>query len=118
MLLMFSPLPLAIWLSLVLAIHALSDCGLSLLQSSLPVLQGDEVSPGGIWVWHAVSQDQLRAQMEIRRILSQAATHFLCPEGSRQVPWGQKWWSYLFIQVCLHFWETSSFPTIFVYELL
>ena len=36
--LMFLPLPFAIWLSLVFAGLAVSDCGLSLLQASVSVL--------------------------------------------------------------------------------
>ena len=38
-----------------------------------------------VWVWSAVAQDLLLLQTETGRILSQAATHFLCPEGSRLV---------------------------------
>ena len=56
---MFLPLPLAIWLSLVLAGLAVSDCGLSLLQACVSVLLGDQFSLGGIWVWRAVAQGQL-----------------------------------------------------------
>ena len=33
----------------------------------------------------AMAQDKLPAQMEIGRIISQAASWFLCPEGSWQV---------------------------------
>jgi hypothetical protein len=32
----------------------------------LPALLGDILSPGSIWMWGAVAQDQLRAQMESR----------------------------------------------------
>jgi hypothetical protein len=54
---MFFSLPLAIWLSLVLAV---SDCGLSLLQAWVSILLlVDQFSPGGIWVWKAVAQGQL-----------------------------------------------------------
>ena len=56
---MFLPLPLTIWLSLVLAGLAVSDCGLSLLQACVSVLLGDQFSLGGIWVWRAVAQGQL-----------------------------------------------------------
>ena len=59
LLLMFLPLPLAIWLSLVLAGLAVSDCGLSFLQACLSELLGDQFSLGGIWVWTAVVQGQL-----------------------------------------------------------
>ena len=57
----------------------------------LPVLTGvsallrDHLFPDDIWVWKTVAQDQLQVQMETRRILSQAASQFLCPEGSGQV---------------------------------
>jgi hypothetical protein len=56
---MFLPLLLTIWLSLVLAGLAVSDCGLSLLQACVSVLLGDQFSQGGIWVWKAVAQGQL-----------------------------------------------------------
>ena len=52
-------LPLVTWLFLVLAGLAVSDCGLSLLQASVPLLLGDQFSQGGIWVWLAVAQGQL-----------------------------------------------------------
>ena len=39
----------------------------------------------GILVQRAVGLGQLQAQAETRRILSQAAPGFLCPEGSRQI---------------------------------
>ena len=46
----FLSLPFAIWLSLVLAGLAVSDCGLSLLQACVSVLLGDQFSLGEIWV--------------------------------------------------------------------
>ena len=55
LLLIFLPLPLAIWLSLVLAGLADSDNGLSLVQVSVSVLLADQFSPGGIGVWRAVA---------------------------------------------------------------
>ena len=45
----------------------------------------DQLSPSSIWVWRAVAQGQLWAQMEITRTLSQASPWFLYPEGSRRV---------------------------------
>ena len=57
---MFLPLPLAIWLSLVLVGLAVSDCDLSLLQASVSVLLGDQLFLRGILVWGAVAPDQLR----------------------------------------------------------
>ena len=81
---MFLPLPLAIWLSLVLAGLAVSDCGLSLLQACVSVLPGDQFSQGGIWVWRAVVQGKLWSA-ETRRILSPADPWFLCPDGSVMV---------------------------------
>jgi|AATE01.1.fsa_nt_gi hypothetical protein len=60
LLLIFLPLPLAIWLSLVLAGFAVSDCGFFLLQVSVSVLLGDQFFLGGIQVWRAVAQGQLR----------------------------------------------------------
>ena len=49
-------------------------------------LLGDQLSPGVIWLCRAVAQYQLWVQTETGRILSQSAPHFLCPEGSGQVP--------------------------------
>jgi hypothetical protein len=73
LLLMLLPLPLAICLSLVLAALAVSDCGLSLFQACVSVLLGDQLSPGGIWVWRVVALGQLRdADGKIGRILSLA----------------------------------------------
>ena len=57
LLLMFLPLPLDTWLSLVLVGLAVSDCGLSLLQACVSVLLGDQFSLGGIWIWRAVVQN-------------------------------------------------------------
>ena len=83
---MFLPLPLAIWLSLVLAGLAVSDSGLSLLLTCVSELLGDQFSPRGIWVWRAMPQDQLWVQMETRRILSLALPWFMCPDDSGRVP--------------------------------
>ena len=52
-------LPLDIWLSLVLAVLAVSDCGLSLLQACVSVLLRDQFFLGGLWVWRAMAQGQL-----------------------------------------------------------
>jgi hypothetical protein len=90
---MFFPLPLAIWLSLVLAGIAVSDCGLSLLQACVSVLLGDQFSVGGIWVWRVVAQRQLRGSDRTGRILSQVVPWFLCPERSGQVPLGAGVWA-------------------------
>ena len=49
-------------------------------------LLGDQLSPGGICICSAVAQDQLWVQMETRRLLSQAASWFLWPEGWGRVP--------------------------------
>jgi hypothetical protein len=50
--------------------------------TDLSALLGDQLSPSGILVWSAVTQDQLLVQMETRRILSQVAPRLLCPDGS------------------------------------
>ena len=60
LLLMFLPLHLAIWLSLVLVGLAVSDYGFSLLQHYVSVLPGDQFFKGGIWVLKAVAWDQLQ----------------------------------------------------------
>ena len=53
--------------------------------TGMSIVLGDQLSPGSIWVWRAVAQGQFQAQTETRRILSQAASQFLCPEVSGQV---------------------------------
>ena len=55
--------------------------------SCKPVCQYSCVS--GIWLQRSMSQGQLLAQMETRRVLSQAAPWFLRPDDSRQVPWSR-----------------------------
>jgi hypothetical protein len=57
---MLLSLPLTIWLRLVLAGPAVSDCGLSLLQACGSVLLGDQFSPGRIWVWRAEVHGQVQ----------------------------------------------------------
>ena len=56
---MFLLLPFAMWLSVVLAIIAVSDCGPSLLLANVSALLGDKLSLGIIWVWRGVTQGQL-----------------------------------------------------------
>ena len=46
--LVFLPSAFSIWLSMMLASLAVSDCDLSLLQASVSVLLGDQFSQGGI----------------------------------------------------------------------
>ena len=53
--------------------------------SGTSALLGDKLSPGGIWVRRAGAQGLLQGQMKMRRVLSQAAPQFLCPEDSGQV---------------------------------
>jgi hypothetical protein len=48
-------------------------------------LLGDQLSPGSIYVCSAVVQHQLWVHGENRRLLPQAPSQFLCPEGHRQV---------------------------------
>jgi hypothetical protein len=64
---MFLHLPLAIWLSLVLAGLAISDCDLSLLQACVSELLGNQFFLEGIWIWSTVAQDQLQVQTETGR---------------------------------------------------
>ena len=65
---MFLPLLLIIWLSLVLAALAVSDCGLSILQACVSELLGDQFSLERIWVWRAVAQDHLQIADENQNI--------------------------------------------------
>jgi hypothetical protein len=69
---MFLPLPLSMWLSLVLAGLAVSDCILSLLQALVSVLVRNQLSPDDILVWSTVAQNQLLADTETRKVLSLA----------------------------------------------
>ena len=83
------PLPLTIWISLVLAGHAVSD--LSLLQDCVVCRYSGETSSfwDEFWygeVWHRVSS---RVQMKTWSILSPALPWFLCPDDSVVVPLGQ-----------------------------
>jgi hypothetical protein len=57
--------------------------------SSVSILLGDLLSPIRIWVRRSVAQGLLKVQVETGRILSQAASRFLCPGGSGQVPWSR-----------------------------
>jgi hypothetical protein len=57
---------------------------LALLVGVLALL-GDQLSFGGICVCSSVAQDQLCGQTEMGSFLSQAASWFLCSEGSGQV---------------------------------
>ena len=106
LLFMFLPLPLAIWLSLVLAVLAVSDCDLSLLQACVSVLLGDQFSPGGIWVWRAVGQGHLHGIDKIQKDPFPGYSCFLCPDALGGSLLGeefeQKWWSYLCSQVFQH----------------
>jgi len=61
LLLRFLHLPLAIWLSLVLAGLAVSDSGLIFLYVCVSLLLRVHPSPGGIWVQRAETKGQLRA---------------------------------------------------------
>jgi hypothetical protein len=119
---MFLPLPLAIWLSLVLADLAVSDCSLSLLQDCVSVLMGNQFSLGGIWAWRAMVQDQLWVADGNRKDLFLALPWFLFPDGSWQVLLGliieQKCWSYMCSLMCWHSWETSSLLMVFEYGAL
>ena len=91
-------LPLIFWLCLVLAGLAVSDVGLSLFQSWVPVLLGDQFCLGGICLWRAVAS----AVGSIRKpdvscpclflgshVLMAPDRSILCQEFE------QKWWSYL-----------------------
>ena len=121
-LLMFLPLPLTIWLFLVLTGIAASDCGLSLLQGYVSLLLGNQLSQAGIGygeLWHRLS---FWVYMETRMIVSLAAPCFLSLDGAGWVLLGQefeqKWWSYLCSQVCLHSWDSISLLVVFVYGAL
>ena len=116
---MFLPLPLTIWLSLVLAGLAVSDCGLSLLQACVSEFLGEQFSPGLIWVWRAVAQDQLRAQTKTWRFLFLGSC-VLMALGSSLLgqEFEQKWWSFLSSQVCQHSLETCSLLALFGYGAL
>ena len=50
----------------------------------------EQLCPGSVWLWRAVPQVQFRAQIEIRRLMSQVIPWFLWPEISRWVPLSRK----------------------------
>ena len=78
---MFLPLPLAIWLSLVLADLAVSDCCLSILQAWQCSWETSSLSEefGYGELWYRVSSE---VQMETGRILFLAVPWFLFPDSS------------------------------------
>jgi hypothetical protein len=119
---MFFPLPLTIWLSLVLAGLAVSACGLSLQQGCVSVLLGDQSSLAGIWVWRAVAQGQLLgAEGNLKDPVPSCSWFFCLVALGRSLlgqEFEQKWWSYLYSQICPHSWETSSIPAVFGYGAL
>jgi hypothetical protein len=78
---MLLPLPLDIWLSLLLAGLPVSDCGLFFLQVCETRLLQKEFGYGDLW--HSVSS---RVQMETGMILFEAASGILCPKASGKVP--------------------------------
>ena len=113
--LMFLPLPFTIWLSLVLAGLAVSDCGLSLLQACVSELLGDQFSPGGIWVWTAVVQVLLWSADRNQKDPAPGCPLVPVSEWLLGQEFEQKWWSYLCSQVSQHSWETRSLLTVFGY---
>ena len=121
LLLMFFPLPLGIWLSLVLAGLAISDCGLSLLQACVSALLGYQFSLGGIWLWGTVAQVTPGAEGNWKdpvpccSLVPGSQWLLVHPSGQE---FEQKWWSYLCSQVCWHSWETSSLLRVFGYGAL
>ena len=90
LLLMFLPLPLTIWLSLVLTGLAVSDCDLSLLQACVSVLLEDQFSPGGIWLWRVVAQGQLQGADRNQKDPVPGCSLVPGPDGSGQVPLGSE----------------------------
>jgi hypothetical protein len=117
---MFLPLPLDIELSLVLAVLAVSDCGLSLLQPCVLVLLEDQFSWGGIWVWRAVAQGQLQGVDRNQKIPVSGCSLVLV---SRWLWAGPSWARNLsrscgFTYAQRHSWETSSLLAVFGYGVL
>lgn len=103
----------------MLASLPVSECGLCLLQACVLVLLGDQFSLRRIWVWSAVAQGQLLSAEGNQKdpvpacslipVLIALGRSFLGQEFE------QKWWSYLWLQVCWYSWETTSFLDVFGY---
>ena len=111
LLLMFLPLPLAIWLSLVLAGLSVSDCVLSLLQACVTpgrlVLSGKNLGNKGYGTGSALGNRYKPEGSCPWLVLGSCVLMAL--GGSLLVQeFEQKWWHYLCSQVCQHSWETRS----------
>ena len=122
LLLMFLCLPFSLWLSLVLAHLAISDCDFPILQVCVSVLLGDQFSWRNLGMESYGTGSALWCRQK--------------PEGSCPQPilgscvlmamggsllgqeFEEKWWSYLCSKVCWHSWETSSLLVVFVYITL
>jgi hypothetical protein len=76
---MYLPLPVTIWLSVVLAGLGGSNWGLSLLQALVSLLLVDQFSLEVICVWRAVTQGQLRGVDRNRKNPVPTVPWFLCP---------------------------------------
>ena len=118
LLLMFLCLPFSLWLSLVLAHLAISDCDFPILQVCVSVLLGDQFSWRNLGMESYGTGSALWCRQK--------------PEGSCPQPilgscvlmamggsllgqeFEEKWWSYLYSQECSHSWETSSLLVVFV----
>ena len=116
---MFLPLPLSIWLSLVLAGLAFSACGFSLLlcmyvsTPGRPVLSrrnlGMDYGTGSAPGFRQKTEESC-LQLSLGSCVLMALGRSILGQEFEQ-----KWWSYLCSQVCQHSWETSSFLAVFGY---
>ena len=119
---MFLCLPFAIWLSLVLAGLAVSDCGLSFLQAWVstpgrPALSGGNLGMESCGTGSAPGH---RWKLEGSCPLLFLGPCVLMALGRSLLgqEFEQKWWYHLCSQVCQHFWETSSLSEGFRYREL
>jgi hypothetical protein len=107
LLLMFSTLLFAIWLSLVLAGFAVSDYGLSLLQACVSVLLGMESCGTGSAKGCRWKSEGCCSWLLLSYVLMDLGRSLLGHEFE------QKWWSYLCSQVCQYSWDAISFLAVF-----
>ena len=121
LLLMFLPLPLAIWLSLVLAGLSVSDCVLSLLQACVTpgrlVLSGKNLGNKGYGTGSALGCRWKPEGSRPRLCLGSCVLIALAGSLLGQ-DFEQKLWSYLCSQVHWCSWEFNFFLMVFGYASL
>ena len=121
LLLMFLPLPLAIWLSLVLAGLSVSDCVLSLLQACVTpgrlVLSGKNLGNEGYGTGSALGC-RWKPEGSCPRLCLGSCVLIALAGSLLGQDFEQKLWSYLCSQVHWCSWEFNFFLMVFGYASL